>query len=97
MEYELPTAIINTGMEVPTVVILAPRCPINPRIHNVAIANVVNGSVTPRMDLKLIKKINEFKRSIRGLNIDVIDAPTTVLTEKLLLAYFGSKRRGLYR
>jgi len=44
-----------------------------------------------------IKEINEFKRNIRGLNIDVIDAPTTVLTEKLLLAYFGSKRRGLYR
>ena len=44
-----------------------------------------------------IKQINEFKRNIRGLNIDVIDAPTTVLTEKLLLAYFGSKRRGIYR
>ncbi len=44
-----------------------------------------------------IKEINEFKRNIRGLNIDVIDAPTTVLIEKLLLAYFGSKRRGLYR
>ncbi|MHA2357401.1 MAG: DUF58 domain-containing protein [Candidatus Heimdallarchaeaceae archaeon] len=41
-----------------------------------------------------IKKINEFKRNIRGLNIDVIDAPTTVLIEKLLLAYFGTKRRG---
>jgi len=40
-----------------------------------------------------IKKINDFKRSIRGLNIDVIDAPTTILTEKLLLAYFGTKRR----
>ncbi len=44
-----------------------------------------------------IKEINEFKRNIRGLNIDVSDAPTTVLTEKLLLTYFGSKRRGLYR
>jgi uncharacterized protein (DUF58 family) len=44
-----------------------------------------------------IKEINEFKRNIRGLNIDVIDAPTTVLTEKLLLAYFGSKRRRFYR
>ncbi|MFW9852915.1 MAG: DUF58 domain-containing protein [Candidatus Thorarchaeota archaeon] len=44
-----------------------------------------------------IKEINDFKRNIRGLNIDVIDAPTTVLTEKLLLAYFGSKRRGIYR
>jgi uncharacterized protein (DUF58 family) len=44
-----------------------------------------------------IRKINEFKRNIRGLNIDVIDAPTTVLTEKLLLAYFGTKRRGLMR
>ena len=41
-----------------------------------------------------IKEINKFKRSILGLNIDVIDAPTNVLTEKLLLAYFGSKRRG---
>ncbi len=39
-----------------------------------------------------IKEINEFKRKIRGLEIDVIDAPTTVLTEKLLLAYFGSRR-----
>lgn len=44
-----------------------------------------------------IRKINEFKRKVRGLNIEVIDAPTTVLTEKLLLAYFGSKRRGLVR
>lgn len=44
-----------------------------------------------------IKEINNFKRNIRGLNIDVIDAPTTVLTERLLLAYFGSKRRGLMR
>ena len=44
-----------------------------------------------------IREINNFKRNIRGLNIDVIDAPTTVLTEKLLLAYFGTKRRGLMR
>ena len=44
-----------------------------------------------------IQAINQFKRNIRGPNIDVIDAPTTVLTEKLLLAYFGSKRRGLAR
>ncbi|MCK4844253.1 MAG: DUF58 domain-containing protein [Candidatus Heimdallarchaeota archaeon] len=44
---------------------------------------------------KQIREINDFKRNIRGLNIDVIDAPTTVLSEKLLLAYFGSKRRGL--
>lgn len=39
-----------------------------------------------------IKEINDFKRSVRGLDIDVITAPTTYLTEKLLLAYFGSKR-----
>ncbi|MHA1667938.1 MAG: DUF58 domain-containing protein [Candidatus Heimdallarchaeaceae archaeon] len=44
-----------------------------------------------------IKEINNFKRNVRGLNIDVIDAPTTVLVEKLLLAYFGSRRRGLQR
>ncbi|MHA1199836.1 MAG: DUF58 domain-containing protein [Candidatus Heimdallarchaeaceae archaeon] len=44
-----------------------------------------------------IKEINEFKRKAVGLNIDVIDAPTTVLMEKLLLTYFGSKRRGLVR
>ena len=44
-----------------------------------------------------IREINNFKRNIRGLNIDVIDAPTTVLTERLLLAYFGTKRRGLMR
>ncbi|MCG3225691.1 MAG: DUF58 domain-containing protein [Candidatus Heimdallarchaeota archaeon] len=44
-----------------------------------------------------IREINNFKRNIRGLNIDVIDAPTTVLTERLLLAYFGTKRRGLVR
>ncbi|MHA1463598.1 MAG: DUF58 domain-containing protein [Candidatus Heimdallarchaeaceae archaeon] len=42
-----------------------------------------------------IKKINDFKRNIRGLNIDVIDAPTTILTEKLLLAHFGTKRRSV--
>ncbi len=44
-----------------------------------------------------IRKINNFKRKIRGLNIEVIDAPTNVLTEKLLLTYFGSKRRGIVR
>lgn len=44
-----------------------------------------------------VKKINEFKRKAVGLNIDVIDAPTNVLMEKLLLTYFGSKRRGLVR
>lgn len=44
-----------------------------------------------------IREINNFKRNIRGLNIDVIDAPTTVLTERLLLAYFGTRRRGLMR
>lgn len=44
-----------------------------------------------------IQQINNFKRNVRGLNIDVIDAPTTALTEKLLLAYFGSKRRGAVR
>ncbi|MHA2254726.1 MAG: DUF58 domain-containing protein, partial [Candidatus Heimdallarchaeaceae archaeon] len=44
-----------------------------------------------------VREINNFKRNIRGLNIDVIDAPTTVLTERLLLAYFGTKRRGLMR
>ena len=44
-----------------------------------------------------IRKINEFKRKVRGLNIDVIDAPTNVLMEKLLITYFGSKRKGLVR
>jgi len=42
-----------------------------------------------------IKRINDFKRLVRGLNIDVIDAPTNVLVEKLLLTYFGSKRKGM--
>jgi len=41
-----------------------------------------------------IKMINEFKRKVRGLNIDVIDVPTNVLVERLLLTYFGSKRKG---
>jgi uncharacterized protein (DUF58 family) len=44
-----------------------------------------------------IKKINNFKRNVRSLNIEVIDAPTTVLTEKLLLTYFGTKRKGVVR
>lgn len=44
-----------------------------------------------------IREINNFKRNIRGLKIDVIDAPTTILTERLLLAYFGSKRRSVMR
>lgn len=39
-----------------------------------------------------IKEINNFKRNIRGLNIDVVTASTTMLTERLLLTYFGSKR-----
>ncbi|MHA1302738.1 MAG: DUF58 domain-containing protein [Candidatus Heimdallarchaeaceae archaeon] len=70
---------------------------LDPETNEMRVVNFSNllerGKYNYEVGLK-IQEINNFKRNVRGLNIDVITAPTTYLTEKLLLAYFGTKRGG---
>ncbi len=70
---------------------------IDPNTQKMTVVNFSNllerGKYNFEVGLR-IKQINEFKRNVRGLNIDVITAPTTYLIDKLLLAYFGTKRGG---
>lgn len=41
------------------------------------------------------QKVKEFKRKLRGMRIQVYESRTEDLTEKVLLAYFKAKQRGL--
>ncbi|UJG44921.1 MAG: DUF58 domain-containing protein [Candidatus Heimdallarchaeum endolithica] len=68
---------------------------LDPETNQMKVVNFSNllerGKYNYEIGLK-IKEINNFKRNVRGLNIDVVTASTTMLTERLLLTYFGSKR-----
>jgi uncharacterized protein (DUF58 family) len=44
---------------------------------------------------KAREEISSFKRRLRGLNISVYEARTEDLTERVLLAYFKAKQRGI--
>ncbi|MHA2249519.1 MAG: DUF58 domain-containing protein [Candidatus Kariarchaeaceae archaeon] len=54
---------------------------------------IVSGIYSYEINKKL-QEINNFKRKLRGLKIRVVETYSEDLTEKMLLAYFGSKQRG---